>query len=90
MSQSGEEANELGAKLYISCKVGDFPNVMDLLDEIDELQDNERVCLPIETTRICFVSACVSERACIAYACRSPRLLRHHPKSTEKNNARLH
>lgn len=42
MSQSGEEANELGAKLYISCKVGDFPNVMDLLDEIDELQDNER------------------------------------------------
>mmetsp|Transcript_27685 Transcript_27685/g.54062 ORF Transcript_27685/g.54062 Transcript_27685/m.54062 type:complete len:206 (-) Transcript_27685:277-894(-) len=36
------EGLSLGKKLLISCKIGDFDNIMKLLDQIDELEDDER------------------------------------------------
>mmetsp|Transcript_5620 Transcript_5620/g.14404 ORF Transcript_5620/g.14404 Transcript_5620/m.14404 type:complete len:187 (+) Transcript_5620:266-826(+) len=41
MGDDGEGLS-LGKKLLISCKIGDFDNVMKLLDDIDELEDDQR------------------------------------------------
>lgn len=44
MANLKEEANlSPGQKLFISCKIGDYDNVQKILDEINELNDDERV-----------------------------------------------
>lgn len=44
MANLKEEENlSPGQKLFISCKIGDYDNVQKILDEINELNDDERV-----------------------------------------------
>jgi hypothetical protein len=68
----GQDAATLGQKLFISCKIGDFPDVMNILDSIDQSEDEFWVCtIPCTRTamKIDFVGTRCRTRHKFSYAC---------------------
>jgi len=47
-----EDGLAAGKKLLISCKIGDYENIMNLLDQIEEMEQADKVCMATTTNSL--------------------------------------